>query len=59
MFTLRKNMWNGLMYLRLLIASLKIRAAVKVNSEKLLWNWQLGRDLVQRKAEERWGDGNC
>lgn len=52
-------MWNGLMYLRLLIASLKIRAAVKVNSEKLLWNWQLGRDLVQRKAEERWGDGNC
>ena len=35
----------------------QIRAAVKVNSEKLLWNWQLGRDLVQRKAEERWGTG--
>ena len=35
----------------------QIRAAVKVNSEKLLWTWQLGRDLVQRKAEERWGTG--
>jgi predicted nuclease of restriction endonuclease-like (RecB) superfamily len=35
----------------------QIKAAVKVNSEKLLWNWQLGRDLVQRKAEERWGKG--
>ena len=24
---------------------------------KLLFNWQLGRDLVQKKAEERWGAG--
>ncbi len=35
----------------------QIKAAVKVNSEKLFWNWQLGRDLVLRKAEERWGSG--
>lgn len=35
----------------------QIKASVKVNSEKLLWNWQLGRDLVHRKAEERWGTG--
>ncbi len=33
------------------------RAAVKVNGEKLLWNWQTGRDLVMRKAEEKWGTG--
>ena len=33
------------------------QAAVKVNAEKLLFNWQLGRDLVQKKAEERWGAG--
>lgn len=33
--------------------SAQLKAAVKVNSEKLLWNWQMGRDLVQRKAEER------
>lgn len=30
---------------------------MKVNSEKLLWNWQLGCDLVRRKAEEKWGSG--
>lgn len=35
----------------------QIKAAVKVNSEKLLWNWQTGRDLVRRKAEEKWGSG--
>ena len=35
----------------------QIRAAVKVNSEQLLFNWQLGRDLVVRKAEEKWGTG--
>ena len=33
------------------------KAAVKVNAEKLLFNWQLGCDLVQKKAEERWGAG--
>lgn len=37
--------------------SAQIKAAVKVNAEKLLFNWQLGRDLVQKKAEERWGSG--
>jgi len=35
----------------------QIKAAVKVNSEALLFNWQLGRDLVTRKAEEKWGKG--
>lgn len=37
--------------------SAQIKAAVKVNTEQLLFNWQLGRDLVTRKAEERWGAG--
>lgn len=35
----------------------QIKAAIKVNSERLLFNWQLGRDLVERKAVEKWGDG--
>lgn len=35
----------------------QIKAAVKVNSEQLLFNWQLGRDLVTRRAEEHWGNG--
>ncbi len=33
------------------------KASVKVNAEKLIWNWQTGRDLVQRKAEKKWGAG--
>lgn len=37
--------------------SAQVKAVVKVNAEKLLFNWQLGRDLVQKKAEERWGSG--
>lgn len=35
----------------------QVKAAVKVNSEALLFNWQLGRDLVIRRAEEKWGKG--
>lgn len=35
----------------------QIKAAVKVNSEQLLFNWQLGRDLVEKRAEEKWGKG--
>lgn len=35
----------------------QLKAAIKVNSEKLFWNWQMGRDLVTRKAETRWGEG--
>ena len=35
----------------------QIKAAVKVNAEQLLFNWQLGRDLVIRRAEEKWGKG--
>ena len=34
-----------------------MKASVRVNAEKLLFNWELGRDLVQKKAEERWGAG--
>lgn len=35
----------------------QIKSAVKVNSEQLLFNWQLGRALVVRRAEEHWGAG--
>lgn len=35
--------------------SAQIKSAVKVNTEQLFFNWQLGRDLVERKAEEKWG----
>ena len=35
----------------------QLKAAVKVNSEKLAFNWMLGAELVDKKAEERWGAG--
>ena len=35
----------------------QIKAAVKVNSKQLLFNWRLGRDLVIRRVEEKWGKG--
>ena len=35
----------------------QIRAAIRVNSEQLYFNWCLGRDLVLLRAEERWGKG--
>lgn len=35
----------------------QIKASVKINSEKLRWNWNVGRDLALRKAEEHWGSG--
>ena len=35
----------------------QIKAAVKVNSQQLLFNWELGRDLVNKKVEETWGNG--
>ena len=35
----------------------QIKAAVKVNAEQLLFNWEMGRDLVMRRAEETWGVG--
>ena len=34
-----------------------IKAVIKINSEQLLFNWRLGRDLVVRRMEERWGSG--
>ena len=35
----------------------QLKAAIRVNSEQLYFNWCLGRDLVLLRAEERWGKG--
>ena len=37
--------------------SAQVKASIKVNAEQLIFNWQLGRDLVIRKVKERWGAG--
>lgn len=33
----------------------QIKAAVRVNTEQLKYYWLLGRDIVRRKADARWG----
>ena len=35
----------------------QIKAAVKVNSEMLRYYWELGRDIVTKQAESKWGCG--
>ena len=35
----------------------QIKLSVKINSEQILFNWQLGRDLVVLRAEEKWENG--
>jgi len=35
----------------------QIKAAMKVNEEMLRFYWSLGRDIVEMKVEERWGEG--
>lgn len=35
----------------------QIKAAVKVNQEMLRFYWELGRDIVERDAENRYGSG--
>jgi len=35
----------------------QIKAAVKVNNEKLMFYWSLGKDIVELHAESKWGDG--
>lgn len=37
--------------------SSQIKAAMQVNTTALEFNWSLGRDLVEMKAEEIWGKG--
>lgn len=35
----------------------QIKVAVSVNREKLLFYWQLGKDIVELHPESRWGSG--
>lgn len=39
------------------IRSVQIKAALKVNTELLLFYWDLGADIVAKQTEAAWGDG--
>lgn len=35
----------------------QIKAAIKVNQEMLQFYWELGRDIVEKQGENKWGNG--
>lgn len=37
--------------------NMQIKAATKVNQEMLMFYWSLGKDIVEMKAENKWGTG--
>lgn len=39
------------------IRSAQLKAAVKVNSEMLLFYWELGADIIVKQAHSKWGEG--
>lgn len=39
------------------IRTVQIKAAVQVNTEMLLFYWELGADIVKKQAHATWGDG--
>lgn len=43
--------------IKIRVRSAQIKAAVKVNSEMLLFYWELGVDIVVKQAKAKWGDG--
>lgn len=43
--------------LKLRIRQRQIKAAVKVNTELIRMYWDLGRDIVEKQSETKWGKG--
>jgi predicted nuclease of restriction endonuclease-like (RecB) superfamily len=39
------------------VRNAQLKAAVKVNSEMLLFYWEMGADIVFRQAKAKWGEG--
>jgi hypothetical protein len=35
----------------------QLKASVSVNSEMLTFYWTLGKEIVERKVESKWGEG--
>ena len=48
---------NWLYDLKKRYKSSQIKAAVKVNSELLKFYWSLGKDIVAKQCESKWGSG--
>ena len=48
---------NWLSNLKDKVRNARIKAAISVNRELLLFYWELGADIVQKQAQSNWGDG--
>lgn len=54
---LNKEYKAWLAELKLKVRKAQLKAAVRVNSEMLLFYWDLGADMVAKQAHAKWGDG--
>ena len=54
---LTKEYKKWLAELKQKVRNTQLKAAVKVNSEMLLFYWDLGADIVARQAKAKWGEG--
>jgi len=48
---------DWLQFLKGRIQQSQIKAAIQVNSELLSLYWQMGKDIVEKQAQAKWGDG--
>ena len=54
---LNKEYKKWLAELKLKVRNAQLKAAVKVNSEMLLFYWKLGADIVAKQVRVKWGEG--
>jgi len=55
--TVNKDYRAWLAEIKLKIRSVQIKAALKVNTELLVFYWELGEDIVAKQSTAQWGDG--
>ena len=54
---LDKDYLQGIKELSTRFRRSQVKASVRVNQVMLQFYWELGRDIVEKKAESRWGSG--
>ena len=52
-----KNYANWLKQLKEKVRSAQLKAAVKINTELLNFYWELGKDIVEKQKDTKWGSG--
>ncbi len=55
--TFNKEYKTWLTEIKFKIRNVQIKAALKVNTELLVFYWELGEDIVTKQATAKWGDG--